>query len=105
MSVIVRSVLAIAALLTGCTTTLTPGGALVKETDVATFNTERCDYLGFVTGHSSYNQGSIFETKGRENAKNDARNKAAEMGATDITDREAGFGRHMNIRYKAYSCK
>ena len=64
---------------TGCTT-LSQSAARVMDADMKM--TDNCQFLGDVYGSSGW--GNIAASVGIENAKNEAREKAASMGATHI---------------------
>lgn len=84
----------------GCANTLTQGGALVKITDSDTTDLKGCNYLGIVKGKST----NIHFYNLQEDARIDARNKAAEMGATHITFSDLIYSKRVYIKFKAFSC-
>ena len=73
-------VLTVLLCLSGCATTPSQSAARVKDADMKMI--ENCQFLGDVHGTSGV--GALFASVGIENAKNEAREKAASMGATHI---------------------
>jgi hypothetical protein len=63
---------------------------------------ERCQYLADVSGASSV--GGAFASTGLENARSEAREKAAAMGATHIVWVSAGGTYLPNATGHAYDC-
>lgn len=85
----------------GCATTLTSSAARIMDADMKI--TENCQFVGDVHGSSGW--GNLAASTGMENAKNEAREKAAAMGATHIvwTGMAGGYSPYANG--KAYLCK
>jgi len=103
-----KSLLAPAALLAclglflpGCVTTRTAAAAKVKDADEG--KVANCTYLGEVSGTSD---SSFVMASGTsvENAKSDAAEKAASMGATHIVWGTFSGGRYTTIPGQAYKC-
>lgn len=94
----------IAIFVSGCSTTLSSRGAKIQEVGFLIDDKDQCTFLGLVEGFSYTSKGSLLESLGWQNAKNKARNKAAELGATHIIFSSQGIGRHPRIEYRAYTC-
>jgi len=87
--------------LNGCATTLSQSAARVKDADMKM--TDNCQFLGDVYGSSGW--GNIAASMGIENAKNEAREKAATMGASHIIWTSTTGGYSPYVSGKAYLCK
>lgn len=88
-------------LLSGCATGLSAAGGKVKEAEPKTV--EGCRYLGEVHGSSGW--GNLAASTGIQNAKNEAIESAAALGATHVlwTNIAGGFSPYVSGR--AYVCK
>lgn len=64
---------------------------------------ERCKFVADVQGSSGW--GNIAASAGMQNAKNEAREQAAEMGATHIIWTGVAGGYSPYATGKAYICK
>lgn len=64
----------------GCATTLSPAAAKIQPADHSMV--AECNYLGNVSGSSGW--GNLAASVGMRNAKNEALDKAAAMGATHV---------------------
>lgn len=87
-------------MLTGCATTLSQSAARVIDADMKM--AENCKFIGDVHGSSGW--GNLAASAGIENAKNEAREKAAAMGATHIVWTGMAGGYSPYISGKAYLC-
>ena len=88
-------------MLNGCATTLSQSAARVVDAD--TKMTENCKFLGDVLGSSGW--GGFGISVGVNNAKNEAREKAASMSATHIVWHGVSGGTCPSVSGKAYLCK
>lgn len=88
-------------MLTGCATTLSQSAARLIDADMKM--TENCKFIGDVHGSSGW--GNLAASTGIENAKNEAREKAATMGATYIVWTGMAGGYSPYVSGKAYLCK
>jgi LDH2 family malate/lactate/ureidoglycolate dehydrogenase len=88
-------------LLSGCATGLSAAGAKIQEADPKTV--EGCTYLADVHGSSGW--GNLAASTGMQNAKNEAIERAAALGATHVvwTNIAGGFSPYVSGR--AYLCK
>lgn len=71
------------------------------DTDMADMVKE-CEYLGEVKGWSGW--GGVAQQWGVRNAKNSAKNKAAELGATHIIWTSGDISRSVTVRGDAHRC-
>ncbi len=97
------SVLVAASMTAGCASTPTPSASTVKDGDPATVNRD-CKLLGTVNGRSIFGASEENRTKG---AVEDARAKAAAMGATHIVIMKLDASGMFNTGYataRAYKC-
>jgi hypothetical protein len=70
-----------------CATTRSPAAAAIKETGKETVS--GCKYLGEVTGSSRVgSEAALLYSTGRKRAKEDALEKAAQLGGTHIVWRQ-----------------
>ena len=94
--------LAIAAVtsLIGCATAPSAAAARVQEADAQMV--AACQYLGDVQGSSGW--GNLAASAGMENAKNEARDSAAKLGATHIVWNNITGGYSPYVSAKAYRC-
>jgi hypothetical protein len=90
-------------LLSGCATTHTQSAAITVK-DMGIQVPRNCQYLGDVHGSSLWG-GSMGYSLGVENAKNEARDKAAEMGATHIFWNSTTGGMNTSATGNAFLCK
>lgn len=90
-----------ASVLFGCAVAPSERAAAVKDADARIV--ESCTFVGDVDGTSGV--GGLRAGTGLENAKNEARDKAAKLGATNIvwSTIEAGMGALASGR--AYKCE
>ena len=88
-------------MLNGCATTLSQSAARVIDADMKM--TDKCQFLGDVHGSSGW--GNLAASVGIENAKNEAKEKAASMGATHIVWTGMAGGYSPYVSGKAYVCK
>ena len=87
--------------LIGCATTPSQSGAKILDADANT--APNCLFLGDVDGSSGW--GNRAASIGIENAKNEAREKAAAMGATHIFWNSMVRGFKSYVSGNAYKCK
>ncbi len=76
-------------------------GVSIREADEAMV--EGCEYLGDVDGTSGW--GNIAASTGIENAKKEAMQKAAALGATHVVWRQVSGGYSPYVSGRAYRCK
>lgn len=97
------TILALVSLVTlsSCTTTLSASARNVKDADITII--EKCNFLGDVQGSSGW--GNLAASAGMQNAKNEAREEAAVMGATHIVWTSVAGGYSPYATGKAYLCK
>jgi hypothetical protein len=84
------------ALLASCAATLSAQAAKIADADEA--SVARCEFLGQV-------QGYVAASTGKESARNEAREKAARLGATDIVWRPVSTGYSPYVSGRAYDCR
>jgi len=87
--------------LNGCATTLSQSAARVMDADMKMAND--CQFLGEVHGTSGW--GNLAASTGIENARNEAREKAASKGATHIVWTNVAGGYSPYVSGTAYRCK
>lgn len=88
-----------AAIMAGCATTTGPGDSIIEvDTGYAT----RCKYVGEISGSSSWS--GLAAEHGVENAKKEAMNKAAAMGASHASFHSVMATYGVKIAGKAYTC-
>jgi hypothetical protein len=88
-------------LMTGCATSLSANAMKVQDADMTMM--ERCKFVGDVQGSSGW--GNLAASAGMQNAKNEAREMAAEMGATHVIWTGVAGGYSPFATGKAYMCK
>jgi len=89
--------LALTVCATGCSIKLSTAGKTVVVADKAAV--DDCSFLGTVTGKAAW-----FD-KGAEPSENDARNKAADKGATHLrVIRQEGKGKNARTEAEAFKC-
>ena len=88
-------------ILNGCATIPSQSAARVVDADMKI--TDNCQFIGDVYGTSGW--GNLAASVGIENAKNEAREKAASMGATHIVWEGVTGGYSPYVSGKAYLCK
>ena len=93
-------VVALAELLAACATT--PSAAASKVADADENMVAACRFLGEVQGSSGW--GNIAASAGMENAKNEAREKAAQLGATHVVWQAVSGGYSPYATGRGYSC-
>ncbi len=84
-----------------CATTLSSTAIKIKEADIKTV--ENCKYLGEVHGSSGW--GNLGASVAMQNAKNEALEKAAKLGATHVIWNNITGGYSPYVSGKAYYCK
>ena len=92
--------IAAATFLNGCATAPSAAAARVQEAD--TNMVASCRYLGDVQGSSGW--GNLAASAGMENAKNEARENAAKLGATHVVWNNITGGYSPYVSAKAYKC-
>ncbi|MGH8121437.1 MAG: DUF4156 domain-containing protein [Rudaea sp.] len=92
--------IAVGASSSGCATAPSAAAARVQEAD--TQMVASCKYLGEVQGSSGW--GNLAASAGMENAKNEARDSAAKLGATHVVWNNITGGYSPYVSGKAYKC-
>jgi len=92
--------IAITALAQGCAVAPSAAAASVKDADAPTVSA--CKYVGDVQGSSGW--GNLAASTGMENAKNEARENAAKLGATHVVWGNVAGGASPYVSAKAYRC-
>jgi hypothetical protein len=85
----------------GCATTLSPSATRILDADAKMV--EGCTYVGDVHGSSGW--GNLAASTGIQNAKNEAVEKAAALGATHILWTNISGGYSPYVSGRAYICK
>ena len=85
----------------GCATGLSTAGAKIQDADPKII--EGCRYLGEVHGSSGW--GNLAASTGIQNAKNEAIESAAALGATHIIWTNIAGGYSPNVSGRAYTFK
>jgi TolB-like protein len=93
--------LIVAPVICSCATTLSKKASLVRE--AKEFSVEDCEFLGTVQGWSGW--GDRAEGVGIQNARNQALERAASLGATHIVWVDIRGGLAPVARARAYSCE
>jgi len=88
------------ALINGCAVTPSAAAAHVQEADAQMVTS--CKYVAEVQGSSGW--GNLAASAGMENAKTEAREKAAKRGATHIVWNSIAGGYAPYVSGKAYKC-
>lgn len=103
MASLARMTRLVALALVGCATTLSPAAAQVRDGDRATA-AGSCQFLGIVQG-SSVQTGAANRQTGLLNARNEAREKAAELGADFVAwiGENVSFA-SIDVQAEAYRC-
>lgn len=99
-----KSILLAIALLTtiaGCATSLSTRAMKVQDADMTIIG--KCTFVGDVQGSSGW--GNLAASAGMQNAKNEAREQASEMGATHVIWTGVAGGYSPFATGKAYMCK
>jgi hypothetical protein len=91
---------AVVMLLAGCATTPSVEAARIADADEK--SVAYCRFLGAVQGSSGW--GNLAVSTGMENAKNEAREKAARLGATTIVWQSVSGGYSPYASGRAYAC-
>ncbi|HEX5960740.1 MAG TPA: DUF4156 domain-containing protein [Rhodanobacteraceae bacterium] len=86
--------------LAGCAVTPTREALAVQDADAAMV--KGCAFVGEVTGTSGW--GGLAASAGEANAQNEAREKAAKLGATNIVWDSLRAGYAPSVSGKAYRC-
>ncbi len=84
----------------GCSTTASLSAMNVQSADEN--SVESCQYLGDVQGSSGF--GGLAATQGMENSKVEAKEGAAQLGATHIVWMNISGGYSPSVFGKAYKC-
>ena len=87
-------------IVSGCATSRSVGASRIREADSTTVS--GCKYLGDVHGSSGW--GNLAASVGMENAKNEAWERASELGATHIVWNQISGGYSPYVSGKAYYC-
>jgi hypothetical protein len=87
--------------LSGCATTPSVEAAKVADADES--SVVDCRFVGEVQGSSGW--GNLAASTGMENAKNEAREKAAKLGATNIVWQSVSGGYSPYATGRAYACR
>jgi hypothetical protein len=85
----------------GCATTLSPSATRMLDADAKMV--DGCTYVGDVHGSSGW--GNLAASTGIQNAKNEAAEKAAALGATHILWTNVSGGYSPYVSGRAYMCK
>ena len=85
----------------GCATSLSSRAMKVQDADMTIM--ERCKFVGDVQGSSGW--GNLAASAGMQNAKNEAREQASELGATHVIWTSVAGGYSPFATGKAYMCK
>jgi len=88
------------ATLAGCAAAPSRGALTVHDADSAMV--ARCTFVGYVSGTSGWS--GIAADAGEANAQNEAREKAAKLGATDIVWQTVHSGWGSTANGNAYRC-
>ncbi len=86
--------------LSGCAVAPSAAASRVQEADAQMVAS--CKYIGEVQGSSGW--GNLAASAGMENAKNEARENAAKLGATHILWNNIAGGYSPYVSGKAYRC-
>jgi len=92
--------IAMTALFTGCAVSPSATASRVQEADAQMVAS--CRYVGEVQGSSGW--GNLAASAGMENAKNEAREKAAKLNATHVVWNSIVGGYSPYVSAKAYRC-
>ena len=95
-TLLVATCITLTALLASCAAMPSPQAAKIADADQA--SVARCEFLGPVIGH-------LAAPTGKESARNEAREKAAKLGATDIVWRPVSYGYSPYVSGQAYDCR
>lgn len=87
--------------LAGCATKLSSNAMAIRDADA--LQMLNCRYVGDVDGTSGF--GNLAASTGINNAKNEARENAAHLGATHIVWTTVSGGYSPYVSGKAYQCK
>jgi Domain of unknown function (DUF4156) len=85
----------------GCATTLSPAAQNIRPADYSMV--KDCTFLGDVQGSSGW--GNLAASQGMQNAKNEAKEQAAQLGATHIVWENIVGGYSPFATGKAYKCR
>lgn len=89
-----------ALVLSGCAATPSREATAVHDADAAMVS--GCQFVGYVSGTSGWS--GVAADAGEANAQNEARNKAAKLGATDIVWQTVHSGWGSTANGNAYRC-
>lgn len=81
----------------------TPSASASRVADADQGMVAGCQFVGEVQGSSGW--GGLAASTGMENAKNEAREKAAKLGATNIIWHSIAGGYAPYVSGRAYSCR
>jgi len=84
-----------------CATTLSPSAARIREADMKLV--QRCKHVGDIHGTSGW--GNIAASIGIRNAKNEALEMAATLGATHVVWTNVAGGYSPYVSGRAYVCR
>ena len=84
----------------GCAATPSREALAVHDADAS--GIAGCKFVGYVTGTSGW--GGIAADAGESNAQNEAREKAAKLGATDVVWQTVRGGYSSSANGNAYRC-
>ena len=87
-------------LVSSCATTRSAPASQVRDADEKMV--EHCEFLAQVHGSSGW--GGLAESTGMENAKTEAREKAASLGASHVVWATVSGGYAPNVSGRAYRC-
>lgn len=95
------SVVVLPILVSACATTLSPAARQVRVADTSMVSD--CTFLGNAQGSSGW--GNLAASTGMQNARNEAREQAADMGATHVVWENVEGGYSPSAFGKAYRCE
>jgi hypothetical protein len=97
---VVVAIVFVTAALTGCATTKSAMATRILEADEKVVS--QCKYLGDVSGTSGW--GNLAASTGINNAKNQAFERAAALGATHVVWTQISGGYSPFVNGRAYKC-
>lgn len=98
---VLTTILLFSFIASGCATTLSPSASRILSADDKML--VGCTYVGDVHGFSGW--GGLATPTGIQNAKNEATEKAAALGATHIVWTNISGGMGPTVNGRAYICK
>ncbi|MBT2144199.1 DUF4156 domain-containing protein [Rhodanobacter sp. LX-100] len=81
----------------------TPSASALRVADADQSMVAGCKFVGEIQGSSGW--GGVAASTGMENARNEAREKAAKLGATNIVWQSIAGGYAPYVSGRAYSCR